>query len=102
MAAFGIGGSDGALSRHVIVLVQFSETLGSRTFLDYDTLDGAMDGLCGIYEKELAVKKQPAGTYDIKDLYAFMDQLADVSLLVFHEPVSACKLLHHPPLSLHV
>ena len=28
-------------------------------------------------------------TYDVSELYTFLDQMTDVSCLVFHEPISA-------------
>ena len=43
-----------------------------------------MDGVCGLYEKELKAlnPNQQNITYDIADLYAYVDQLADISCLV--------------------
>ena len=83
--------SEAVMSRHSILLVQFNTSLGSRTFIDYATLGDALDGVCALYEKELKTLNPSIAniTYDIADLYAYLDQLLDVSLLVFHDPVSA-------------
>ena len=70
--------------RHTLMLVQFNASLSSRTFLDYASPHAAMDGVCVLYEKELQVLNPKAGsiTYDISDLYTYIDQLADISLLM--------------------
>ena len=72
-------------ARHTLLLVQFNSNLASRTFLDYESLALAMDGVCALYEKELKVlnPKVVNITYDISDLYSYLDQLADISLLVY-------------------
>ena len=48
-----------------------------------------MDGICALYEKELKAlnKGVTSITYDVSDLYTFLDALVDISLLVYHEPV---------------
>lgn len=82
-------GSVDTAARHTILLIQFNNTLGSRTFLDYPTLAAAVDGVCALYEKELKSlnPKAPQITYDVSDLYNFVDALVDISLLVYHEPI---------------
>ena len=39
--------------RHTLLLLQYNNNTSSRTFLDYETLGEALDGLCGLYEKEV-------------------------------------------------
>ena len=70
--------------RHTVALVQFNTSVASRTFLDYESLPAAMDGVCALYEKELKALNPTVDniTYDIADLYTYLDQLADISLLV--------------------
>ena len=65
---------------HTLLLVQFNTTVASRTFLDFESLSDAMNGICALYEKELKVlnPKMPNITYDISDLYAYIDQLSDI------------------------
>ena len=38
---------------HTLLLVQFNSALNSRTFLEFDSLSSALDGVCGLYEKEV-------------------------------------------------
>ncbi|XXG52618.1 hypothetical protein AAC387_Pa03g0897 [Persea americana] len=71
-------------NRHTIILMQTSQNRATRTFMDYDSISQAMDGICGLYERKLK-DLNPAIlniTYDIADLYNFIDGLADMSALV--------------------
>ena len=78
-------------TRHTLLLVQYNQNHSSRTFLDFATLEEAMDGVCSLYEKELKTLNPnvPEITYDIADLYSYVEQLADISCLVYHEPIKA-------------
>jgi hypothetical protein len=71
-------------ARHTLLLVQFNQSVSSRTFYDFDSLSAAMGGVCVLYEKELKAlnPKLTNITYDISDLYGYLDQLCDISLLV--------------------
>ncbi|KAG6772907.1 hypothetical protein POTOM_024336 [Populus tomentosa] len=72
-------------NRHTIVLMQNSQNRSTRTFMDYDSISQAMDGICTLYERKLK-DLNPANrniTYDIADLYNFIDGLADMSALVY-------------------
>ena len=75
--------------RHTIVLLQYNSSPTSRTFLDYETVSSAMDGVCGVYERELKALNPGVAnmTYDISDLFTYLDQLASVSLLVHQEAI---------------
>ncbi|XP_042989164.1 enhancer of rudimentary homolog isoform X3 [Carya illinoinensis] len=71
-------------NKHTIILMQTSPNKASRTFMDYESISQAMDGICGLYERKLK-ELNPAIrniTYDIADLYNFIDGLADMSALV--------------------
>ena len=72
-------------SRHTLLLVQYNHSLASRTFLDFTSLAAALDGVCLLYEKELKALNPSMTniTYDISDLYSYLDQLADIALLVY-------------------
>jgi hypothetical protein len=72
-------------SRNTILLVQYNLTIGSRTFMEFETLAAAMDEICAIFERELKAlnPSQSNMTYDIADLYAYIDQLCDISCLVY-------------------
>ena len=71
-------------SRHTLLLVQYNHSLASRTFLDFNSLAAALDGVCLLYEKELKALNPSMKniTYDIADLFAYIDQLSDISCLV--------------------
>ncbi|KAJ6804141.1 enhancer of rudimentary-like protein [Iris pallida] len=78
-------------ARHTIILMQTSQNRSTRTFMDYDSIAQAMDGICGLYERKLK-ELNPAMrhlTYDIADLYNFIDGLVDLSALVFDHSVQA-------------
>ncbi|KAJ6924924.1 hypothetical protein NC652_018011 [Populus alba x Populus x berolinensis] len=65
--------------------MQNSQNRSTRTFMDYDSISQAMDGICTLYERKLK-DLNPANrniTYDIADLYNFIDGLADMSALVY-------------------
>lgn len=59
--------------------------------MDFESLAAAMDEICALYEKELKAlnPSQSNITYDIADLYTYIDQLSDVSCLVYSDPIKA-------------
>ena len=77
------------MDKHTIVLMQPGTHPNTRTYMDYTTISGAMDGLCGIFEKKLKElnPQVPKITYDIQDLYNFIDTHAEVTVLAL-EPAS--------------
>ncbi|KAL7602662.1 enhancer of rudimentary homolog [Lactuca sativa] len=78
-------------NRHTIILMQTSQNRATRTFMDYESISQAMDGICALYERKLR-ELSPAMrniTYDIEDLYNFIDGLADMSALVFDHSIQA-------------
>ncbi|XP_022754447.1 enhancer of rudimentary homolog [Durio zibethinus] len=78
-------------NKHTIVLLQTSQNRATRTFMDYDSISQAMDGICGLYERKLK-ELNPATrniAYDIADLYNFIDGLADMSALVYDHTIQA-------------
>ncbi|GAB5030865.1 enhancer of rudimentary homolog [Nannochloropsis oceanica] len=72
-------------SRHTILLVQPTRVAASRTFFDFPTVYEAMDEVVKMYEKQLKQLNPtiPHITYDISHLLRFVDDLADISALVF-------------------
>ncbi|XP_043703565.1 enhancer of rudimentary homolog isoform X1 [Telopea speciosissima] len=78
-------------NRHTIILMQTSPNRATRTFMDYESISQAMDGICALYERKLK-ELNPAIrniTYDIADLYNFIDGLADLSALVYDHSIQA-------------
>eukprot|EP00457_Paulinella_chromatophora_P017010 gb/GEZN01017944.1/.p1 GENE.gb/GEZN01017944.1/~~gb/GEZN01017944.1/.p1 ORF type:complete len:110 (-),score=19.48 gb/GEZN01017944.1/:378-707(-) len=72
---------------HTIVLAQFSSKHTSRHYSDYDDVGAAMDGICQMYEHKLKADfpNRKKITYDITDLYAFIDELTDLACLVYDD-----------------
>jgi len=77
--------------RHTIVLVQFDETRESRSYLDYDSVPDALDGICQLYEQSLKVRypNKDSVTYDVEDLFSFVESVGDLCCFVFSEGTSA-------------
>ena len=63
---------------HTILLVQPGTKPETRTYSDYESVNECMEGVCKIYEEHL--KRQnpsiPSITYDISQLFDFIDQLS--------------------------
>ncbi|XP_071695703.1 enhancer of rudimentary homolog [Rutidosis leptorrhynchoides] len=78
-------------NRHTIILMQTSQNRASRTFMDYESISKAMDGICALYERKLKELNPTMRniTYDIQDLYNFIDGLADLSALVYDQSIQA-------------
>ena len=72
--------------RHMIVLVQFDDTTESRSFMDYEGVLEALDGVCQLYAPSLeaAVPKRKSITHDISDFFGYMDGLGDVCCLAYN------------------
>lgn len=69
-----------------MVLVQFDkDDTYSRTYIDFDTLKEALDGICQMYEQKLQIKKDEESSYTLNDLIAYIDGLADFSCLTFND-----------------
>lgn len=78
-------------NKHTIILMQTAQSKATRTFMDYGSISQAMDGICGLYERKLK-ELNPALrniTYDISNLYNFIDGLADFSALVYEPSLQA-------------
>ncbi|RDX81305.1 Enhancer of rudimentary-like protein, partial [Mucuna pruriens] len=78
-------------NRHTIILMQTSQNRATRTFMDFESITQAMDGICALYERKLK-ELNPAIrnlSYDIVDLYNFIDGLADMIALVYDHSIQA-------------
>ena len=70
---------------HTIVLSKFNDSAQSQHWEDFDGVDLAMDGICQMYERQLK-KENPNKrqiTYDIQNLFEYIDKLPDLSCLVY-------------------
>ncbi|XP_076464420.1 enhancer of rudimentary homolog [Babylonia areolata] len=72
---------------HTILLVQPTARPDTRTYSDYESLNECLEGICKIFEEHLK-RIHPTDqciTYDISQLFDFMDQLSDLSCLVLQK-----------------
>jgi len=71
--------------KHTILLIQFTNSRATRTYADYESVTEAMSGICQLFEEKLK-KENPNTrniTYDIRDLYNYIDGLGDLACLVY-------------------
>ncbi|XP_050079188.1 enhancer of rudimentary homolog [Anopheles maculipalpis] len=70
---------------HTILLLQPSSDPSTRTYSDYESVGQCMEGVCKIYEEILKRRNTNALTitYDISQLFDFIDQFSDFCCLVF-------------------
>ena len=83
-SASAAAGDFGAMS-HTILLVQPTKRPEGRTYADYESVNECMEGICKMYEEHLKRMNpnSPSITYDISQLFDFIDDLADLSCLVY-------------------
>ncbi len=76
---------------HTILLLQFTADETSKTFIDYDDIGKCVDGVCQLYEQRLRLQnsdKQEV-TYDVHQLFAYLDTLKDLGALVYNVNIKA-------------
>lgn len=73
------------INSHTILLVQPTKRPEGRTYADYESVNECMEGVCKMYEEHLKRMNpnSPSITYDISQLFDFIDDLADLSCLVY-------------------
>eukprot|EP00794_Sanderia_malayensis_P020205 gene20205-22181_t len=71
------------IPNHTILLIQPNPKLETRTYSDFESIDDCLEGVCKIYEEHLKRKHPDSSsiTYDISQLFDFIDQLTDLSCL---------------------
>mmetsp|Transcript_33641 Transcript_33641/g.49869 ORF Transcript_33641/g.49869 Transcript_33641/m.49869 type:complete len:104 (+) Transcript_33641:133-444(+) len=76
------------ISRHTIVLIQFDQAKESRTYVDYETVPDALDGVCHLFEQSVKASKPHLASivYTPSDLFAYIDELDDLCCLVYNPP----------------
>lgn len=69
---------------HTIVLIQPGRQ-ETRAYSDFESVNEAMEGICVIYEEHLKRQNPDISsiTYDIGQLFDFIDSLNDLSCLVY-------------------
>lgn len=81
---------------HTILLIQPTRANETRTYTDYETVQECLEGICKIYEEHLRQMHphNPSITYDISELFKFVDTLFDLSCLV-HQASSNMYIPHN-------
>jgi len=76
---------------HTILLLQRTGDTSSRIYFDYPSVDDAMTGVCKIFESHLKEEHPTARniTYDVKELFQFIDKLDDLAALVYNDRTSS-------------
>lgn len=79
---------------HTILLVQPGTRPETRTYSDYESVNECMEGVCKIYEEHLKRRNPntPTITYDISQLFDFLDQVNFADLFSF--PCKMIALVH--------
>eukprot|EP00300_Choanocystis_sp_HF-7_P040870 c7438_g1_i1.p1 GENE.c7438_g1_i1~~c7438_g1_i1.p1 ORF type:complete len:102 (+),score=23.28 c7438_g1_i1:61-366(+) len=78
---------------HTILLWQSSTTQASRTFYDYENVTLAVEAICSNYEQQLKQSNPTARniTYDISELFAWIDSQHDLACLVYDATTQAYR-----------
>lgn len=83
-----------SLYSDVMLLVQFSAKLESRTFVEYNSLRAALNGICQLYEQ--ALKESEPGvrkiSYNMNDLFMYLDKMHKIILFLYHPPTRTYKV----------
>ncbi|OQR70863.1 enhancer of rudimentary-like [Tropilaelaps mercedesae] len=68
---------------HTIMLLQPGKP-ESRTYSDFESVNECMEGICHVFEEHLKRQNPQSAsiTYDISQLFDFIDQLNDLTCLV--------------------
>ena len=69
---------------HTILLVQPLKRPESKTFADYESVQETLEGICKMFEEHLkrTHPEEHTITYDIAELFEFIDSLPDLCCLV--------------------
>merc|ERR1712127_318457 len=72
-------------NQHPIILIQPTKKPETKTYSDFKTINEAMEGVCKLFEEHLKRQNptKPQITYDVADLFDFIDTLPDLCCLVF-------------------
>ena len=76
---------------HTILLLQFTQDETTKTYVEYADISKCVDGVCQLYEQRLRLQnsdKQEV-TYDVQQLFAYLDQLSDIGALVYNANIKA-------------
>ena len=72
-------------SKHTILLFQYNASSNSRTFVDFPSVNAAIDAMIKLYENKLKElnPKLKSIKYEIKDLYDYIDLFTHLNALMY-------------------
>ncbi|EDV24010.1 uncharacterized protein TRIADDRAFT_26253, partial [Trichoplax adhaerens] len=81
---------------HTILLIQPSPKNESRTYSDYNSLKECLEAICKMFEEHLKKlnPSKPSITYDISNLFDFIDDFPDLTCLVLQKNAYAYSPLN--------
>uniref|UniRef100_A0A4X2JX81 Enhancer of rudimentary homolog n=1 Tax=Vombatus ursinus TaxID=29139 RepID=A0A4X2JX81_VOMUR len=73
------------MEKNKLELKEIKTHIFGRTYADYESVNECIEGVCKMYEEHLKGMNpnSPSITYDISQLFDFIDDLADLSCLVY-------------------
>ncbi|KHN84302.1 Enhancer of rudimentary -like protein [Toxocara canis] len=76
---------------HTILLIQPTVRHDSRSWTDFESVTECIEGVCTIFEENLKKLNPDSAsiTYDVQNLFDFIDRLADLSCLVWQSDLEA-------------
>ncbi|EDW04153.1 enhancer of rudimentary homolog [Drosophila grimshawi] len=72
---------------HTLLLIHPMQCPKTRTYSEYESIQDCLNAICKIYEEHLKRTNldMPTVTYDIVQLFDFIDSLVDVSCLTYQK-----------------
>uniref|UniRef100_A0A1I8JNI8 Enhancer of rudimentary homolog n=1 Tax=Macrostomum lignano TaxID=282301 RepID=A0A1I8JNI8_9PLAT len=77
-----------AMSHSILLIQPDLRRLDGRVWADYNSIEACLDGVCRVFEEHLKASnpQAPTITYDIAQLFDFIESLGDLSCLVLNRP----------------
>ncbi|KAJ4460427.1 putative enhancer of rudimentary [Paratrimastix pyriformis] len=75
--------------KHTLMFIQFNELRRTRTYMHFESVSDALDGLCQLYEEKLQqgspemVAQQTAQPRTLDALFRYVDGFQDMGVLVY-------------------
>lgn len=69
---------------HTIILIQYNESILSRTYMEFDSIHDGMEGIVKLYEHRLKEdnRRTQSISYSTLELNLFIDSLFDIVALM--------------------
>ena len=71
--------------------MQLSTDDATRTYLDYEGMQQAVDGICNMFEQKLKLQNpdSEALQYDVSQIFEFLDKMRDLGVLIYNVNINA-------------